>query len=393
MWGVRYPERRNIMRIWQVMAFMLIFLFANAANAQYMSMSSDFFMHDRFYETFLRDYMRFNEPKPLRIEYWNINWLDSGEGADEYKDYLHFESLIPIYTGAGLIVDIPFQYRHVPTWAEKGDSSYGGSVNVLKPYLMTRWTLTDRFKAIAGWEYNLKGDSDTFGKSVGREICLLKTYFSYDIHPQLNLIAGSRLDRYYYDPDAESDPFRFEVSRRLYYRPALMLNWHPNKNYAFLLGIPGMGARMGFGNMLKVEARADINKAAQIAINVRPVERVIVILRLINAPYTEIPIEVNKEHLTPAEESYYTGGNVFIPFEEITLTEMLGYTDKSAMFEIGWKLNPAALASVGGRYSFGGNVEIRDATNVDVIENLDGKPNFALGITFTVSIEALLGMR
>lgn len=364
----RHPEERY-MRFWGTVA--LIFLFSAATQAQYISPAADFFLYDRFYDTFLRDHFRFREPKPLRVEYWNINWLDSGERADEYKDYLHFEGRIPIYTGAKLMVEFPFQYRHVPLWAESDESTLGKNINVVEPELLARWTFTERLKAIFGWEYNLKGDGDTFGKSVGREICFLEAFLSYDLHPQLNLAAGARLDRYYYDTGEEPDIFK--LTDRLYYHPAIMLNWHPGDNFIFLLGFPGVGAHLGFGEIIKIETRVAVDKEAQIALSVRPVERLIATLRFLKIPYMEIPTEIHEEGRT--------------------LTEMLCYTDKNALFEIGWKLNPAALASVGFRYSPGGDIELRDRANENIIKKLDGKSSFAVGATFTMSIEALLGMR
>ena len=388
---IKCSEKRDSMRVWWVVA--LIFVFTTAAHAQHVSTSANFFVHDRFYETFLRDHMRFKELKPLRIEYWNINWMDSSEGADEYKDYLYFEGLLPIYTGKKVIVDIPFQYRHLPMWVEDEETSYGGSLNVIKPELITRWTLTDRIKAIVGWEYNMKGDSDTVGGAVGRKICFLKTFFSYDIHPQLNFIAGARLDRYYYDTDEEPDDF--ELSNRLYYNPAVMLNWHPSNSFILLVGIPGMGAHLEFGNVLKVEARASIDEDAQIAISVRPFEKIIATLRFLNTPYKEIPVEIHEERRIPVETLSDTDRNVLVGVQEedITLTQMLHYTDKSILFEIGWKLNPAALGALGFRYSPDDDVEFKDVTNKNVIQKLDGKSNFAIGATFTVDLEVLFGMR
>jgi hypothetical protein len=347
-----------------------------AAHAQSTSPAVDFFMHDRFHETFLRDHYRFEEPKPLRIEYWYVTWLDSSEGADQYRDYLHFEGLFPVYTGQKLIVDIPFHYSHVPIWAETEENDFGNSINVLEPYLITRWRITNRLKSIIGWEYNLKGDGGdegNFGKSSGRQICLLKAFFSYDLHAQLNFVAGVRFDRYYYDIHEEPD-VSFELADRLYSQPAVMLNWHPSDDFTVLLGIPGVGIHLALGDVIKAEARAGINKKAEIAFRVRPLERTNATLRFLNVPYMEIPIK----------------GRSFQ--EENLLAERLCYTDKSILFEIGRELNPAALVSLGFRYSPGSDVELKDRRYKDVIK-LDGKPRFVIGVTFTVDIEALAGAR
>lgn len=359
------------MKIWIVfMAFM--FTFVAIAPAQYTSPSADFFLHDRFYDTFLRDHFRFEEPKPLRIEYFNINWLDTSNAlSEEYMDYLNFEGMIPIYTRPNLIIDIPFRFRHVPIWAEDGEDAFGASMNVLEPHLMAHLTFTDRFKAIAGLEYNLQGDSEYFGKSIGRKICFLKSFFSYDLNSQFNVVAGARFDRYYYDHEAISD--ELELANRLYCRPSVMLNWHPGDNLKLLLGLPAVGAHIGIGDMLKLEARADINKKAEIAVSFRPVERIIAMIRLFNTPYEEMPVEISGE------------GEPLI--------EMLGYTDKNVLLEVGWKLNPAALASAGFRYSPGGDMEFRDRANESITKEMDCKASYAIGATFTMGIEALLGMR
>jgi len=356
------------MKLWRVVALALVF--TAVAHAQYTLPSTDFFLQDRPYDTFLRDYFRFQEPKPLRVEYWLVNWLDSNDDSSEFTDYLHIEGLLPIYIGTRLTVDIPFQYSHVPVWSESNGKTFGDSLNILDPYLMTRWTLTDRLKAIVGWEYQMKGDSEDFGKTIGKKICLLKGYLSYDLHPQLNLTAGARLDRYLYDTD---QPDVFKLSDRLYYQPAIMLNWHPSDALILLLGMPYMGVHLELDDMLKAEARVDIDERVQIAITATPVERVIATVRLSNIPYREFPIDV--------------------PVEDGILIEMLSYTGRSILFELGWKLNPAALAGIGFRYGFNSDLELKDRYNENTIEKLDGKNHFAIGATFTLGIEALLGMR
>jgi len=367
------------MRVWKAIA--LMFMITAAAHAQSTSPAVDFFMHDRLHETFLRDHYRFKEPKPLRIEYWYVNWLDSSEGADEYRDHLHLEGLFPLYTGQKLIVDIPFHYSYIPIWAETGEDDFGSSINVLEPHLISRWRITNRLKSIIGWEYNLRGDGGdegNFGKSSGRQICLLKAFFSYDLHTQLNFAAGARFDRYYYDIGEEPD-VSFKLADRLYCQPAIMMNWHPSDNFTMLLGIPGVGVHLALGDVLKAEARATIDGKAEIAFRVRPLERISATLRFLNVPYMEIPIKGRNFHTVAAQHA-------------VPLAERLCYTSKSILIEIGRELNPAALASLGFQYSPGGDVELKDKRYKDVIK-LDGKSHFAIGATFTVDIEALAGAR
>jgi hypothetical protein len=364
------------MRVLKIIA--LMFMIAATAHAQSTSPAVDFFMHDRSYDTFLRDHYRFEEPKPLRIEYWYTNWLDSGEGADEYKDYLRIEGLFPVYTGRKLIVDVPFQYSRVPIWAETEETTFGSGISVLEPHLMTRWRITDRLKSIIGWEYNLKGDGGdegNFGKSNGRQICLSKAFFSYDLHTQLSFVAGARFDRYYYDTHEEPD-VSLELANRLYCQPAIMMNWHPSDNFIVLLGIPAVGIHLALGDLLKAEARAAVDKKVEIAFRVRPLERISATLRFLNTPYVEIPVK---------DRSFVEAYS-----DTTLLAERLCYTDRSILFEIGRELNPAALASLGFRYSTGGDVEFRDGSYRDVVK-LDGKPHFAIGVTFTMDIEALAG--
>jgi hypothetical protein len=354
----------------------MFFMITVAAQAQDVMPAIDFFMYDRLYEVFLRDYFRFEEPKPLRIEYWYVNWQDTESNLDEYRDLLHIEGAIPIHFGDKLMVDIPFQYSHAPLFAEDGNNVYGNNISFVNPYLITRWWITDRFKSIIGWQFSLKGDSDTFGEVSGRRICLLKGLFSYDLNTQLNFVAGARLDRYYYDTDKEHDvddePDTFRLARRLYYRPAAMLNWHPNDNLTVLLGIPDTGFSLSLGDLLKAEARAAIDKKIEVAIGIRPANRIRNTLRFLNTPYTEVPIKSTtfQEDSPPAERLYYT--------------------NKSIVFELGWELNPASLASVGLRYSPSSELEFKDRNYEDVIK-MDSNPSYAIGATFTVDIEALLG--
>ena len=231
---------------------------------------------------------------------------------------------------------------------------------------MTRWTLSDHLKAIVGWEYTMKGVSERFGETIGKRICLLKGNVSYDLNSQLNVVAGSRLDT-----DEESGAF--ELADRLYYQPAIMVNWHPSERLILLLGMPYTGVHLKLGDMVKAEARANIDKKAEIALSVSPVERVIATLKFSNTPYKEYPIRKKGE--------------------DDPLIKMLSYTDKSVSFELGWKLNPAALASLAFRYGSAGDAELKDRYNENILEELDGKAHFDVGATFTMALEALLGMR
>jgi len=363
------------MKIWKITAIIFIsaFISVTAVYAQDASPAIDFFMHGRFHDTFLRDHYRFEEPKPLRIEYWYTRWLDTSGSDEEYRDHIYIEALLPVYSGQKLIVDIPFQYIRVPIWAESEQYTFARDASFVRPHLTTRWRINDRLKSIIGWEYNLKGDSENIGKPAGRKICLLKGFLSYDLHAQLNLVAGVRFDRYYYDTDEETDTLdTFKLADRLYYKPAVMLNWHPSDDFSVLLGIPGAGVHLALGKALKVEARASIDKEVEVALRAKPVERTSVILRFINAPYMEIPIK----------------GRTFNGI----LAERLYHTEKAVLFEIGRELNPAALASLGFRYSPSRDVELKDRLYKDVVK-LDGKPCFAVGATFTVDLEALVKKR
>jgi hypothetical protein len=363
------------MKIWKITAITFIFAFVSvtAVCAQEASPAIDFFMHGGFHDTFLRDHYRFEEPKPLRIEYWYTRWLDSSGGDEEYRDNIYIEALLPVYSGRNLIVDIPFQYIRVPIWAESEQNIFARTTSFVRPHLTTRWRITDQLKSIVGWEYNLKGDSENIGKPAGRKICLLKGFFSYDLHDQLNLVAGVRFDRYYYDTDEETDTLdTFKLADRLYYKPAVMLNWHPSDDFSVLLGIPGAGFHLALGKALKVEARASIDKEVEIALRVKPVERTSMTLRFINTPYTEIPIR----------------GRTF----DGILAERLYHTEKAVLFDIGRELNPAALASLGFRYSPSRDVTLKDRFYKDSVE-LDGKSYFSVGATFIVDLEALVKKR
>lgn len=355
-----------------LIALCFLIIFTTIGYAQNISPPIEFFMHGRDNDTFLRDHFQFAESKPLRIEYSYTNWLDSGKNSSEYKDNLKIECLFPIYNGEKFKVDIPLQYSYIPVWGEADDVEYGRKISIIKPQLMTRWTITPKLKSIVGWEYNLKGDGEYFGNPKGRKICLLKGFLSYDLYSQLNLAVGARFDRYYYDTYEESDTFKLDD--RLYYQPAAMINWHPSKNFIILLGIPYMGAYLNFGNMLKAEARLSIDKEMEFALKTEPIEKTSATLRFFNTPYLEVP----------AKERVF--GNA------AAVAERLSYTDKRIMLEIGRRLNPAAEASLAFVYALGNDLELDDKSGNNVI-TLDGKPHFDIAATFTLELDALTGKR
>jgi len=351
--------------------FIFIFMFAASAYAEHVLPAVDFFMHGRSHDTFLRDYFRFEEPKPFRIEYHYVNWLDSGAGTDEYRDHLHLECTFSAYMGEKLLVDLPFRYSRVPIWAESKEANLGRNIGSLHSGLIARWPITDRLKSIVGFEYNTKGDGKNFGKSAGRMICLLKGFLSYDLHEQLNFAVGGRFDRYYYDTD------EFNISKlsdRLYLNPSIMVNWHLNNNLILLLGVPDFGISLGFGNTFKAEARGSINKEAQLAFRTKPIERTNITLRFFNTPYVEVPVR------NPDLQ------------EGDLLGKRLTHTDRNVCFEIGWELNPAALASLGIQYGLGGDVKLKELHSKKAC-TLDGKPYLAIGVIFTVDIETLFQLR
>ena len=341
---------------------MLMLTFAAAAHAQTTSPAADFFMHDIFYETFLRDYYRFEETKPLRIEYWYTTWLNSGEGAEEHGDHVQLEGTIPIRD----TVDVSLRYSYMPIWSETDEFTFGSNISVFHSRLLTRWTISDRIKYIVGLEYNLKGDGNEFNKASGRMISLLEGFFSYDLHAQLNVVAGARLDRYYYDIHDKPDT-SFKLFGGLYAQPSIMLNWHPSEHFIVLLGIPGAGIHLALTDLIKVEARASVDKRAEIALRVKPYESTYATFRFLNIPYVDIPIQDSDE----------------------PLAKWLSYTDRSIVFEVGRELNPASLASLGFRYSPGNDVELKDKRHRDIRE-LESKSRFAIGVTFTVDMKALI---
>ena len=90
--------------------FVFVFiLIATFAYADYVSPAIDFFMHGRQYETFLRDHYRFDESKPLRIEYSYMKWRNSHSLSSEYSDYLSMEITLPTYKSQRLSIDIPVE--------------------------------------------------------------------------------------------------------------------------------------------------------------------------------------------------------------------------------------------------------------------------------------------
>lgn len=362
------------MKILAVLTLIFILTTAGYAQLDYTSQAADFFMHDRLYDMFLRDYLRFEEPRALRIEYLNVNWLDSDKAASEYADLLSLEGLIPFYANKNFMIDVPIQYLNMPVWAENGENAFGGSLNTLRSSLRVRWSINDQLKSVISAGYNVKGVGDVFGESMGREINLLKAIFSYDLHHQLNFAAGGSFSRYYYDTQETPDT-NFEIANRLYFEPTVMINWHPNEVFTLLLGIPNAGVHLELGGLLNAEARVSLDKKTEIALNMTPYERIIATLRFQNSPYMEVPAKP------------------YISSSDNTEIERLYYTSKSILFEIGCKLNPAALASLGFRYSPGNDLEIRDRSGENTIQELNGKPHFAIGATFTVDIEALLGMQ
>ena len=157
-----------------------------------------------------------------------------------------------------------------------------------------------------------------------------------------------------------------------------MLNWHPTDDLIVLLGVPGQAVHLALGQVLKLEARVSIEKEVEIAMRVRPVERLSILLRLLNTPCEEVPIEGRSFNDAGVQGA-------------VSLAERLSYTDKAVILEVGRELNPAAVASLGFRYGRVDNVQLKGESNEDVIEELDGKPHFAVGITFTVDLEALVG--
>jgi len=350
--------------------FIFVFiLIATFARAEYVSPAIDFFMHGRQYETFLRDHYRFDEQKPLRIEYSYIQWQNSHSISSEFSDYLNLETTLPTYMSQRLYFDIPFVYSRVPIWSESKETDFGCSINTINLSLMGKLVITNNFRSIIGLEYDIKGDSDAFGKTDGRMISIPKLVLSYELFKQLNVMAGARLDKYYYDTDEAN--YALKLADRLYCQPMGMLNWHPSDNFILLLGLPYSGVSIGFGNLLKFEARGSVNNDVELGLRLKPANRTNITFRFINTPYTEIPVE-----------SFKISGKF--------LTGRISHTRKTVSVEAGVELNPGALASFSAQYSPGADVKFK---NEKQEYTLDGKPGFAIGAKFTVDIEALLQIK
>jgi hypothetical protein len=355
-----------------LIVLLLTLAFTTAVCADYMLPAVDFFMHGRQYEMYLRDHFRFDEPRPLQIEYDYTKWLDSNSISSEYADHLSLETDLPIYSSQRVFVDIPFSYSRLPVWAESEKINYGATISMISPSIVSRVVIANKFKSIIGIEYNLKGDSEAFGKSDGRMICVPNLVLSYDLLNQLNIMAGGRLERYYYDTN-DTD-YAMELADRLYLRPIAMLNWHPNDNFAILLGLPYLGGYVTLAKgIIKAEARATINQNFEVGLRIRPIDKTNVTLRLLNIPYKEIPVE-----------GFITEAGNF-------LKGRIDHTRRTFSFEAGRELNPAAIASLGVQYVPGSDVNFtgKDGQKYP----LNGKPNYSIGVKFTVDIEALFQLK
>ena len=139
----------------------------------------------------------------------------------------------------------------------------------------------------------------------------------------------------------------------------------------------GQGAQRQQGELydISIGGMSIITKKLELACKGQLTERTSITFRFLNTPYTEIPIKDFKLQ------------------EEGQPVERLRYIEKSFFLEIGRELNPAAIASLGFQYSPGSDVEFKEMCCEDVIGKLDGKPRFSVGVTFTVDIEVLAGMR
>mgnify|MGYP001565671973 CR=1 FL=1 len=350
-----------------LVAFLL--MLATTTYAQYVSPAIDFFMQGRQYDTFLRDYFQFNEPKPFRINYNYVKWLDIDDDTSDYADNLHLETALPIYASDRLAIDIPFYYSRLPIWAEKDKISFGDDVNILSPSILLKITLSDNLKSTIGVEYNIKGDSETFGKLKGKMVCIPELILSYKLFKKLNFMIGGRLERYYFDTEETDLAIKFDD--QLYFRPIGMINWHPSNRFRLLLGIPYSGISIDFNSKIKAEARVSTTKSAEIALRIKPVEKTNISLRFINSPYIEIPVF----GLRIGKDEFLDG--------------RFSSTRQSMIFEIGRELNPAALASLAAQYSPGSDLTF----NATKKYKLDCKPNFAIGVKFTVDVKALLQIK
>jgi len=357
-------------------ALILIFMSAVVVQADFVMPEVDFFMHSRLHDIFIRDHFRFDEPRPLQIEYNYIKWQESKGNYDEYADNLGIETDIPIYKSDRILVSAPFSYSRLPVWSEKEDMRYGVIISSMYPSILSRFVIMDKFKSIVGIEYNLKGNSGadlaSFGASKGRMICVPNLVFSYDLLKQLNIMAGGRLERYYYD--TEETDFAVELSDRLYLRPIAMLNLHLNDDFAVLLGLPYLGGYVSLANgIIKAEARATLNQNTEIALKIRPISKTHLTFRFQNNPYKEIPFEG-----FVAETGEFLEGR-------------LEHTNQVISIEAGRELNPAAIASLAFQYSPEADVGFTSDGGKDYL--LNGKSSYSFGVRFTVDIEALLQIK
>lgn len=339
----------------------------------YVSPAIDFFMQGRQYDIFLRDHFQFDEPKPLWIDYNYHKWLESTTDAGDYSDYLHIESSLPMFNSDRLSVDLPFVFTKLPVWAESEKYKLGDSVNILSAPLMIRLAITDDFRSLFGIEYNIKGDSETFNKPKGKMACMPKIVLSYNLSRKFNLMLGGRLEKYFYD--TEENDFAIELDDRLYLVPVGMVNWHPSDKFLLLVGVPYSGVSLRIGYKIRTEARFSLSKKGEIALRLKPIEKTNISLRFINSPYLEIPVEVSALAFGLSEDKILIG--------------RFSNTRQNIVLEVGRELNPAALASIGLRYSPESDLTFTTDEND---YKLDCKPSFAVGVRFNVDIKALLQM-
>jgi len=357
----------------RVCLFAFLLMLATTVCAEYVSPAIDFFMQGRQYDTFLRDHFQFDEPKPLWIDYNYVKWLDTNSDASDYSDYLHIETSIPMYNSDRLSVDIPFVFTRLPVWAEKDKYVLSDGVNILSAPLTIRLAITDNFRSLFGIEYNIKGDSETFNKPKGKMAHIPEIVLSYNLSKKFNLMLGGHLERYFYE--TEETDFAIELDDMLYLIPISMINWHPSDNFLLLLGFPYSGVSLKIGDKIRTEARFSISQKGEIALKLKPIEKTNISLRFINSPYLEIPVEISALAFGLSEDKVLNG--------------RFSNTRQNVIIEVGRELNPAALVSIGFRYSPKSDLTFK--TDEKEYE-LDCKPNFAVGVRFNVDVKALLQM-
>ncbi len=357
----------------RICVFIFLLMLATTVCMGYVSPAIDFFMQESQYDTFLRDYFQFNEPKSLWIDYNYLKWLDNDKDANDYSDYLHIEMSLPTYNSDHLSVDIPFVFTRLPIWAENDKYKFGDSANILSVPIMIRLAITDNVRSLFGIEYNIKGDSETFNKPEGKMVCIPKIVLSYNLLEKLNIMLGGRLERYYYD--TKEAKFAFELDDRLHFIPIGMINWHPSDRFLLLLGVPYSGISLKIFDKMRTEARFSLSQKTEIAMRLKPVEKINVSLRFIKSPYLEIPVEISALAFGLSDDRVLHG--------------RFSNTRQNMVIEIGRELNPAALASVGFRYSPKSDLTLTTGENE---YELDCKPSFAVGVRFNVDIKALLQM-